>query len=434
MEPNPLPPFLLPSVERDTVPADEDFGEPTPNQQIPEVPVFVADDERDIDNRVTDVNQKSNDNDETKLITHGNGDDDESDDESEDEEQSESKRERVEPNADEQGGEEPYDDAKAGICPTYYPNRWALRVFADPFFYHDDISVAQACVVARRTHLQGLTIADVLMKYPRPADLADIIHCSTRLLQQYIDQRTESTEAALHRNKLVLLNAQDEFEEFYKRYIPLSNYSALYVSRPPIDPKYRGTSRWGQIIYVLGPSGIGKSYFALGDAATRDDKNPTRTIQGLNVTFYFNVYASGKSEMRGTSMLQMIREAIKSHVPWYDESRLDMHVSLVVDEAASSSEEGFFEQRRKVMKLYDFLETNLATSFRLVVAGTGLFGTKLSSSSDCLKIRMKQWTRKDFSAIVGQKIGSVRRGPVRRFPTLQARLLQRFLTIQFYPP
>jgi hypothetical protein len=154
------------------------------------------------------------------------------------------------------------------------------------------------------------------------------------------------------------------------------------------------------IVYVMGPSGSGKTFFAVGFAATRDDNNlDTRTIACRHVTLYLNLSTCG-SQTDGPNLLRLIHKQIRLLVPGYDSSKpLDMHVSLVLDEAWSSNAEKFFEDRKQVIQLFDYMKQHLAISFRLVVSGTGVFGTSLCSVSDCCKIRMKQWTQDEFIRI-----------------------------------
>jgi hypothetical protein len=75
--------------------------------------------------------------------------------------------------------------------------------------------------------------------------------------------------------------------------------------------------------------------------------------------------------------------------------KLDMHLSVVLDEAGALELSGHFEKKNVVTEMIRELE-KLATSVRLVICGTGLAAENFSPQNDAFKFRLKRWGKKTF--------------------------------------
>jgi hypothetical protein len=82
---------------------------------------------------------------------------------------------------------------------------------------------------------------------------------------------------------------------------------------------------------------------------------------------------------------------------------LNMHVCVVVDEAGDATLDGYFEDRPALVQLCSTLQRRLARSVLLVVAGTNLTGTSLSSHKDAYFFRMKPWEGKDLAELLNKR-------------------------------
>lgn len=86
--------------------------------------------------------------------------------------------------------------------------------------------------------------------------------------------------------------------------------------------------------------------------------------------------------------------------------KLDMHVCIIIDEAGAAGVNGWFEDKARLRALCAAVKT-LATSVAVVVSGTGLTGTSVSSSDDAYFFRMKQWQPEDVAMILENYKGSL---------------------------
>jgi hypothetical protein len=301
--------------------------------------------------------------------------------------------------------QKPYHDVQSNTCPPYNDNHLAVREFAHPFFYQD-LAHANKHKERRLEYLQRTKVHEIRARYPTPSKRTDFFHqffAYAKPVEEYFSKQETPTEDVLNTQKLVFIQTEPELDKFDERFVKLPVYDSLLHESDTqlmMDDAENTISTPRDIVYVMGPSGSGKTFFAVGVAATRDDNNlDTRIIACRHVTLYLNLSTCG-SQTEGPNLLGLIHKQICLLVPGYDSSKpLNMHVSLVLDEAGSSNVEKFFEDKNQVIQLCDYMKQHLAISFRLVVSGTGVFGTSLCSVSDCRKIRMKQWTQDEFIRI-----------------------------------
>jgi hypothetical protein len=162
----------------------------------------------------------------------------------------------------------------------------------------------------------------------------------------------------------------------------------------------------GDITYILGPCGSGKAFFALGAVATRDDRNmldSCRVIQGMSATAYvkLSTFPAFVTEKDDNERLQWLRKELSKVADIPIETKLDVHISLVLDDSESVG--SYFEQKCNVAGLYAKMKDELSASFRLILCGTGVFGRELVGGSDCRKIHMKDWSQEDFWTVAKKK-------------------------------
>jgi hypothetical protein len=299
-------------------------------------------------------------------------------------------------------------DTLTFACPPYDETQSALLVLNDAFFYHGKSNVADLYVEERTRHLGNKTIGEIVTEFimlePKWGKLASRIGCNVESLQEFFEQQPDPDAATKALNKKrVYIAADHGIEDEMKRFEWFVSYEGLFAEDLYSDNDHPPP---GDITFVMGSSGSGKTLFSLGAVATRDDKNTVnkRKILGMSVTVYLNLsrFSQFVSEMDGKKRLRYLREKLSQFAGVPIKEQLDMHVSLVLDEAGSASVRGHFERKQNVLDFYKEM-TELGTSFWLVVCGTGVFGTELASGSDCRKIRMKQWSQVEFLIIARAK-------------------------------
>ena len=158
--------------------------------------------------------------------------------------------------------------------------------------------------------------------------------------------------------------------------------------------------RNSDIIYVFGSSGSGKTFFAVKDIVGE------KTIDNKLKSMTFYLHATGiyvpeaKPSGIPENVMQIVKESIKKHLKHHKiVDKLNMRLSLVIDEAGSPVFDGYFE-------IFDNLECihsemrKIATNCRLIIAGTGLTAQNVSSQSQAKKYRMMQWQHDDVQKII----------------------------------
>jgi hypothetical protein len=152
-------------------------------------------------------------------------------------------------------------------------------------------------------------------------------------------------------------------------------------------------------IFVLVPSGSGKTFFAVKSAAAYNvDKDKS---QGLDYWAVVHVMATG-FEITGKIedwIVEKVKSLIKNVSPNWNGCQLEMHLLVVIDEARRATtnaeiKELLFESMSTLDAIYLCL-LDLATSVRLIIDGTGLTAEKLNSENQVTKYRSKSWTRND---------------------------------------
>jgi hypothetical protein len=203
--------------------------------------------------------------------------------------------------------------------------------------------------------------------------------------------------------QIVCVTDKDEVKLVTQRFVPLASSKALV--RGTTSPQGILETRSQPLCFALGTSGSGKTFFALKHAATFGVRET-----GLKcVTVYLQ--PAGLSSFRESKdpsdLMSAIRKAIKMEYGMEFE-KLDMHQSLVLDEAGSLSLDQHFEDQQAVSAVITELR-KLATSVRLVICGTGVTADNFDSKDDAFKFRMKRWEKEDLVSVVSFLFGRRRR-------------------------
>ena len=157
-----------------------------------------------------------------------------------------------------------------------------------------------------------------------------------------------------------------------------------------VDLKSEPNERQNDIRFVLGPSGSGKTFFGVKDAATRElDKKNKYVIVYIKMT-----EAKFLVPIDTSKIVQLVKDVLLKECKF--EGVLDLHLSLVLDEAGATIFKDYFEYVSNVTSILDELKTTLAKSVRIVVCGTGLTAKKYGTDGDAKKYRMKPFSMTDI--------------------------------------
>jgi hypothetical protein len=210
------------------------------------------------------------------------------------------------------------------------------------------------------------------------------------------------------------LTDDKEVEAIRKQHVDLQTSKDILA--PAWSTNTVAHSRTYPLGYVLGSSGSGKSFFAVKEAASLrlpEDNSELRT------TLYLlpkNALNANKKPILGENAtladLDLLTEWIKRRIEELSKKSLDrqleMHVSIVVDEAPGLK--GFFDNPTNVNHFLGLLKP-LATTVFLIVVGTAVTADNYSSQGDVHKFRMRQWTSGDLVSVF-DKIQSMAKGTV----------------------
>jgi uncharacterized protein YlbG (UPF0298 family) len=284
--------------------------------------------------------------------------------------------------------------------PPWKPDLEAAEFLADPYFYGGDVGKARVNKEIRAYEFQSKKILNVLNSFAsmealeafmssismigkRVSPYSSLRPLEDRLHDQIIDLNTpvlgETAEVVLFRDRRVDLTSSRDL-----------------VKKVTADMTEDGEMREENICFVLGPSGSGKTFFSLKYAAQYG-------LRGRYVTLYVKPHKlDGFIENKNPhDFVKKIREHLMKAYSTTIEKKLDMHVSLVVDEVGASVLEHHFEKEANLTGLVTALKA-LSDNVRLVVCGTGLTAGECASERFPYKFRMTGWGEEDLAETIGR--------------------------------
>jgi hypothetical protein len=238
----------------------------------------------------------------------------------------------------------------------------AYQFFDNPVFYYNEWA-RQGGDAQRKEMFGEKTVEVVLQEITNLSDFMGLTGIRSDYVQAYLDD-LPSPELKLHNAGTIALgSATEELERSEKTYTPLESTAAL---RQKVFEEST-VSREQSIYYVLGPSGSGKTFFALNDISTHN------VAHDKFATVYCRAGDAEKSVkfVDKTNGHELLIEWVKTKIQ-QDEPKvtllkpLEMHITLILDEAGSSSLRGFFDKKESVTATYTALQ-GLATSVRFSV-------------------------------------------------------------------
>jgi hypothetical protein len=239
----------------------------------------------------------------------------------------------------------------------YY--RKAKDFFASPEFYDGSEEVAALYAKKREEKFGDASAWSVLSQFKTEVQVKDyfkstgIYPCA---VLEYV--HVKQIEDALHDQEIVALNAESEIDLIHQRYV------RVYLPDPLHDVDSRiHASMSLPFFWVFGATGIGKTFYAVKQAAKFD---MDKLLQTKYVTFYlkpFDLKFFKKNKDMG-ELAGWIKASIVEKYGRFD--KLAMHVSVVLDDACSPC--GSFESARELRSLLYELE-KFTNKVRLVIVG-----------------------------------------------------------------
>jgi hypothetical protein len=236
----------------------------------------------------------------------------------------------------------------------------AKDFFASPEFYDGSEEVAALYAKKREEKFGDASAWSVLSQFKTEVQVKDYfkstgIHPCAVLEYVHVKQ----IEDALHDQQIVALNAEFEIDLINQRYaqvdLPNPNH-ALFAGNH--------YSKTAPFFWVFGATGIGKTFYAVKQAATFDMEKLRQTKY---VTFYLKPFDLDffKKNRDPRELADWIKASIVERYGCFD--KLAMHVSVVLDDAHSP--DGFFES---ALYLYDLREgvERFVNKLRVVIVGT----------------------------------------------------------------
>lgn len=209
--------------------------------------------------------------------------------------------------------------------------------------------------------------------------------------------------------KIIQSGGGNEIKQINEYFVDLPTYTNVRKRT------YDSNSRKDDIRFVLGPSGSGKTFFSVRVAAVQDLSNENKyVIVYIKVTKLSEVNA-----LVSTELVNHVKQLLLAET-WFDK-KLELNLSIIIDEAGSTEFNGSFDSVEYVAKIYSGL-LQLATNVRLVLCGTGLSGTKHSTDGQAIKYRMKGWSMDDIKEVNNKhlKLHSSTIEAIQQHPTLNA--------------
>lgn len=310
--------------------------------------------------------------------------------------------------------------------PQFDAAAMARDALSHPCFYASQ-EIANHCATLREAELGTMSMGQLRQSYSTsPGEFNEImgkigVSYSQHVADLFPRQEPEVPTEVLLQNldKIIALNWPAEVRCFYDlKPCRLPTLEGLYSSQFQ-KPKQRRQRRRiplkrdMPLCVVMGSSGSGKTFFCL--EFLTQFQVPTGGHGLPRVAAYLKPADTGvkfsedppanRHRTAADALVDWIKEGLGAVVKRKldREEPLNMHVCLVVDEAGDASMNGYFEDRATLIQLCTALERRLAKSVLLVVAGTNLTGTSLSSHRDAYFFRMKPWKGDDLAVLLQKR-------------------------------
>ncbi|KAL7559770.1 hypothetical protein ACA910_010439 [Epithemia clementina (nom. ined.)] len=209
-----------------------------------------------------------------------------------------------------------------------------------------------------------------------------------KLLKQTCEERLEDF---LHQQvEIIGGGGEEELKSANERF----SKEAVDVAGPTDNGN---DQRKDDICLVMGPSGSGKTFYALkGLSRKKSSKGGSQDERYFTLYYKItkkeNLEASDGSHTFSTSEIEKAMHASKVGKV---RQKLDMRISLILDEAATAEEH--IAELTNLSKIYIIL-SRYCTSPRLIVVGTGIdnFTSSMGTGTQVHKYRMRQWSLSNF--------------------------------------
>ncbi|KAL7558864.1 hypothetical protein ACA910_003395 [Epithemia clementina (nom. ined.)] len=209
-----------------------------------------------------------------------------------------------------------------------------------------------------------------------------------KLLKQTCEERLEDF---LHQQVEIIGGGG---EEELKLADEIFSKEAVDVAGPTDE---ENDQRKDDICLVMGPSGSGKTFYALKDLSRKKSSKGGSQDERYFTLYYKitekeNLEASDGSHTFSTSEIEKAMHASKVGKV---RQKLDMRISLILDEAATAEEH--IAELTNFSTIYIIL-SRYCTSPRLIVVGTGIdnFTSSMGTGTQVHKYRMRQWSLSNF--------------------------------------
>jgi hypothetical protein len=272
-------------------------------------------------------------------------------------------------------------------------------VFGNPVFYRSE-QAAKLAAPWRAELFGGMTMKEVMAHWESPDKRAEI---ATKI--DAMGGRFSRAENYLNmgltieddlKGKVVPLNGPEEIDRINKRYVDL--YSSARSG------KTRRQRTVNRITYVLGPSGIGKTFFAARTAATYG------WFSGTTLHIKTNKLVEGGWRWNDrdaiNQLLRWIQKSLYTLYPKYKAGELlKLDLAIVLDDVFASSIRMFDEQRSTIDALYGRLHSRLVDPHfeaRIFVCATGFTTVDSRTDPNFEMIRLAEWTREDLNVLVSE--------------------------------
>jgi hypothetical protein len=207
----------------------------------------------------------------------------------------------------------------------------AKDFFGHPYFYGGLEDVANFCAGKRKEVFGEQRVSEVMKNLKTDVQVIEYFMAvgaqGNRVVSCVGRDYAKSIEDTLHDAEIVALNAESEIDLVNERFVSLESYPY---------PRVSDTS--AEIVCIFGPSGIGKTLFAVKRVAA--DRWHRHWKQHRSVTFYVKPF--DLEFYRGYRDLAALAEWIKAKVEemYGHFDKLEMRIALVLDDLYKQGEEG----------------------------------------------------------------------------------------------
>jgi hypothetical protein len=242
----------------------------------------------------------------------------------------------------------------------------AKDFFGHPYFYGGLEDVANFCAGKREETFGEQRVSEVMKNLKTNVQVIEYFMAvgvqGNRVISCMGEHAPKPIEDTLHEAEIVALNGELEIDLVNERFVPLGSYP---------HPNVCDTSP--SIVHVFGPSGIGKTFFAVKHVPACQVRGicqvPRTWEQQRSVTFYLKPcdldFFRGNSDQR--ALAEWIKVKVEEMYGRYD--KLKMRAALVLDDLYKQGEIG--HACSSFMPLYEGLR-NFASEVMIIAVGSRL--------------------------------------------------------------